>query len=115
MTRFDNRPEGSGVFRIAIMQKIATVSKGAASLHGGVPGHLLHPLLVWAIGDPGNVNPAALEMDKEEHVVGHQASLREDLHREEVCACQQREVSSNEFCPGCRPLALRRRRYAVTG
>jgi hypothetical protein len=23
-------------------------------------------------------------------------------------------MSSNEFCPGCRPLALRRRRYAVT-
>ena len=96
------------------MQKIATVSKGAAALHGRVPGDLLHPLLVRMIGDPGNVNPAALEMDKEEHVVGHQASPREDLHREEVRACQQREVSSNEFCPGCRPLALRRRRYAVT-
>ena len=114
MTRFDNRPEGSGVFRIAVMQKIATVSKGAAALHGRVPGDLLHPLLVRMIGDPGNVNPAALEMDKEEDVVSHQASPREDLHREEVGACQQREVSSNEFCPGCRPLALRGRRYAVT-
>jgi hypothetical protein len=116
VTRLDNRPEGGGVFRIAIMQKIATVSKGAASFHGRVPGHLLHPLLVWVIGDPGNVNPAALEMDEEENVIGHQAPPREDLHREEVRACQQREVSSKEFCPGCRPLALRlrRRRYAVT-
>ena len=74
MARFDNRPEGSRVFRIAIMQKIATVSKGAAALHGRVPGDLLHPLLVRMIGDPGNVNPAALEMDEEEHAVGHQIS-----------------------------------------
>jgi hypothetical protein len=66
VARFDNRPEGSGVFRIAIMQKIATVSKGAASFHGRVPGHLLHPLLVWMIGDPGNINPAALEMERRE-------------------------------------------------
>jgi hypothetical protein len=63
VTCFDNRPEGGGVFRIAIMQKIATVLKGAASLHGRVPGHLQHPLLVRVIGDPGNVNPAALEVD----------------------------------------------------
>src|SRR5215472_9501903 len=96
------------------MKNIATVSKGAPSLHGRVPGHLLHPLLVRMIGDPGDVNPAALEMDEEEHIVGHQSSPREDLHREEVRARQQREVSSNEFCPGRRPLALRRRRYAVT-
>src|SRR5215467_8626619 len=96
------------------MQKIATMPKGAASLHGRVPSHLLHPLLVWVIGDAVNVNPTALEMDEEEHVVGHQASPREDLHREEIRARQQREVSSNEFCPGCRPLARRRWCYAVT-
>ena len=71
MTRFDNRPEGSGVFRIAIMQKIATVSKGAPSLHSRVPAHLLHPLLVRVIGDAGDANPAALEMDEVENVIGH--------------------------------------------
>jgi hypothetical protein len=35
-------------------------------------GHLLRPLPVSVIGDPGNVNPAALEMNKEKHEVGHQ-------------------------------------------
>ena len=79
MPCLDSRPEGSGVFRIAIMQKVATLSKGAASPHGHVPSHLLHPLLVRVIGDPGNVNSAALEMDDKEHVVGHQASPRKDL------------------------------------
>jgi hypothetical protein len=32
------------------MQEIATVSKGAASLHSHVPSHLLHPLLVRVDG-----------------------------------------------------------------
>ena len=45
------------------MQEIATVSKGAASLHGHVPSHLPHPLLVRVNGDPGDVHLAALKMD----------------------------------------------------
>src|SRR5713226_9605622 len=61
------------------MQEIATVSKGAASLHSHVPSHLLHPLLVRVDGDPGDFHLAALEMDKEQHVVGHQSAQREDL------------------------------------
>src|ERR1035437_9958425 len=52
----------------------ATVSKGAASLHGHVPSHLLHPLRVRVNGDPGDVHLAALEMDEKQHVVGHQSS-----------------------------------------
>ena len=66
------------------------------------------------IGDPGNVNPPALKMDKEEHVVGHQSSPREDLHREEIGVGQHRKMSPNEFCPGRRPPAFRRRRDAMT-
>lgn len=57
-----------------------------ARIDGRVPGHLLHPSLVRMTGDPGKGNPSALEMDEEEHVVGHQASPREDLHREEIGA-----------------------------
>src|SRR5664280_1564262 len=50
------------------MQEIATVSKGAASLHGHVPSHLPHPLLVRVNGDPGDVHLAALKMDeKQDH------------------------------------------------
>ena len=51
------------------MQEIATISKGAASLHGHVPGHLLHPLLIRVDGDPGDVHLTALEMDEKQHVV----------------------------------------------
>jgi hypothetical protein len=96
------------------MQKIATVSKGAASVHGRVPCHLLHSLLGRMVGDPDKVNPAALEMDEEEHVIDHQTPPREDFNREEIGAGQHCKVSPNEFCPGRRSPALRCRRYAMT-
>jgi hypothetical protein len=56
------------------MQEIATVSNGAASLHGHVPGHLLHPSLMRMNGNPGDVHLTALEMDEKQHVVGRQSS-----------------------------------------
>src|SRR5450830_244764 len=95
------------------MQEIATVLKGAASLHGHVPGHLLHPSLVRVNGDPGNVHLAALEVNEKQHVVGHQSAQREDLRREEVGPRQHRQVSQNECRPGGRVLALRRGRQTV--
>src|ERR1035437_8650378 len=67
----DDRAEREGVLRVAIMQEIATVLKRTASLHGHVPGHLLHPRLVRVDGDPGDVHLAALEVDEKQHVVGH--------------------------------------------
>src|SRR5467141_2087705 len=72
------------------MQEIAAVSKAAASLHSHIPRHLLHPLLVRVDGDPGDFHLAALEMDKEQHVVSHQSAQREDLHCEKVGARQNR-------------------------
>src|ERR1035437_11144243 len=104
------RSEGDGVLRVAIMQEIVTVLKGAASLHGHVPGHLLHPSLVRVNGDPGHVHLAALEVNEKQHVVDHQSAQREDLHREKVGPRQYRQVSPNECRPGGRMLALRRGR-----
>jgi hypothetical protein len=62
-----SRSEYGGVFRIAIVQKIATVSKRPVSLHGRIPRHLLHLLRVRVIGDP-------------------ESWQREDLHRQEAGA-----------------------------
>jgi hypothetical protein len=80
LTRFDDRSEGDSALGIAIMQEIPTVSEGAASFHGHVPGDLLHPSLVRMNGNPGDVHLAALQMDEKQHVAGHQSSQREDLH-----------------------------------
>jgi hypothetical protein len=63
--------------------------------------------------DSGNINPAALQVNKE-HDVGHESSQREDLYSERIGAGQHCKVSPNELCPGRRPLALRRGRYTVT-
>jgi hypothetical protein len=63
--RFNDRSKGGGILRVAIVQKIATVSKEAASVHGRVPGDLLHPLLVRVEGDARDVDLAALKMNKE--------------------------------------------------
>src|ERR1700687_5046148 len=65
-------------------------------------------------GDPGDVYPAALEMDEEQHVVGHQSAQRQHLCGEEVGPRQQRQMGSNEGRPCGRAFALRRRRQAVT-
>src|ERR1039457_286209 len=88
------------------MQEIATVSKGAASLHGRVPSHLLHPLLIWVDGDPGDVNLAALKMDEKQHVVGHQSAQRKYLHCEKVGPRQHRQVTCNGGRSGLRSCSV---------
>ena len=61
------------------MQEIATIPQDAVSLHGWVPGDLLHPRLVRMNGDPGDVHPAAIEMDEKQRVIGHQPAQRQHL------------------------------------
>ena len=51
-------------------------------------------------GDAGDVYTAALEVDEEQHVVGHQSSKRQNLDREEVGCREEGEVGPNEFRPG---------------
>jgi hypothetical protein len=64
--------------------------------------------------DPGDVHPAALEMDEKQHVVGHQPAQREHLRGEEVGPDQQRQVDPDECRPSCRALAFWCRRQAMT-
>jgi len=92
------------------MEEIATATQDAPCIHGHVAADLLHPWLVWMGSDAGDVHTAALEMNEEQHVVGHQPSQRENLDSEEVGCREQREVSPNEFRPGGRMFAFRRRR-----
>ena len=54
MRQLDDGQEGSCVLRVAIVKEIEAISKGAASFHGDVLSHLLHPRLgrVRVPGDP---------------------------------------------------------------
>jgi len=89
--RLNDCQEGSCVLRVAIVKEIAAASKGAASFHGDVPSHLLHPLLGRVGGDPGDLHLSTLQMDEEEHIVGHQSPQREDLYREKVMPTRRGE------------------------
>jgi hypothetical protein len=75
--------ERPGKFGVSIVQKITTVPQRTPSLHGDT-GDLLHPSLIRVNRDSSNVHPAALKMDEEQHVVGHQTARREHLCGEEV-------------------------------
>ena len=97
-------PKGLAVLGVAIVQQITTVSQSAASLHGHVSGHLLHPPLVRVNGNAGDIHPAALEMDEKQHVVGHQPAQRQHLGGEEIGPGQQLQVDSNEGRPCGRAL-----------
>src|SRR3974377_2457949 len=90
-----------------------TVSPSTASLHGHVPGDLLHPSLIRVNRDPGDVYSAALKVNEKQHVVGHQPTQRQHLRGEEISPRQQRQMHPNEGCPACRVLALRGGRQSV--
>src|SRR5215469_12777740 len=88
-------------------------SRNPQGLTSGVASHLLHPCLIRVPRDPGQIDAAALQMDEEQNVVGHQATPSQDLYREEVDPGQHGQMRLNEFLP-CRVLApLRCRRDAM--
>jgi hypothetical protein len=65
------------------VQEIATIPQRAAIVHGDISGNLLHPRLIGMNGEPGDIHSAALEVDGEQHVVGHQPAQRQHLCGEE--------------------------------
>jgi hypothetical protein len=54
---------GDGVLRVTVMQKIATVSKGTASVNGHISGYFLHAWFVCVGSEDGNINLAAPQID----------------------------------------------------
>jgi hypothetical protein len=68
------------------MQNVPAAIQVTPTLLGRTTGDLLHPLLIRVPRDPRHVDPAALQVNKEQYIVGHPAPPREQLHGEEVCA-----------------------------
>ena len=71
------------------MQCVAPLFQEALRLPSRVARHLLHPYLVRAPRNPGQAHSAALQMNKEQDVVGHQPAPAEHFDREEIDAGQQ--------------------------
>ena len=63
--------------------------------------------------ESSDIHSPALEVDEEQHVVGHQPAQRQHLGGEEVGAGQQLHVGPDEGGPCGRALALRRGRQTV--
>src|SRR5215468_2002590 len=95
------------------MQYVLSLVQESPALPGRVASHLLHPSLVWVARNPGQTDAAALQMDEEQNVVGHQATPSEDLDREEVDPGQHGQMRLNEFLPRRVLAAFRCRRNAM--
>src|SRR5215469_15211771 len=86
---------------------------GTPRLAGRIPCHLLHPRLVWVPRYRGQADAAALQMNEEQNIVGHQAAPSKDLNREEVDPRQHGQMRLNEFLPRGSLAAFWRRRDAM--
>src|SRR5215813_10346547 len=81
------------------MQCVAPLIQEAPRLPSRVARHLLHPYLVRVPRNSGQAHLAALQMNEEQDVVGHQATPSEDLYREEVDPSQHGQMRLDEFLP----------------
>src|SRR6516162_3895781 len=95
------------------MQSVRSLVQASPSLPGGVASHLLQPGLIRVPRDPGQTDAAALQMDEEQNVVGHQPAPREDLYREEVDPRQHGQMRLKEILPRRVLAAFRCRRDAM--
>ncbi len=96
MTRSDERAKGICEFRIAVMDEVSAALEDAPFVHGDIPGDLLHPGFIGMWRDPSDLDATALEMDKEQHVLGDQAAQCEHFHGKEVGSSEYRHVGTNE-------------------
>jgi len=91
------------------MAEVPAFLKEAPSIHGDIPGDLLHPSFIGMWRDPGDLNATALKLDKEQHVVSDQSAQRQHLDGEKVSPRKDSHVRTNEVCPRCCMPTYRRR------
>ena len=58
---------------------------------------LFHPFFSRMSGDPGYLHAPALQMDKEQHIIGHQTSPTEYFYSKEIATGQHIHVSREEI------------------
>src|ERR1019366_10481132 len=97
-----------------IVENVAAAMKIAPSLLGGAASDLLHPLFIRMSSDAGYADPAAFQMEKEQHIIGNQSSPGEHFHGEEVGSSQHIHVRGNKVFPRSGPASLGSRSDAVS-
>jgi len=77
-------PKRSTELRIPIMQHITAGMKIAQRFLRRTTSDLFHPFFIWMSGDPGYLHAPALQMEKEQHIIGHQTSPIEYFYSKEI-------------------------------
>src|SRR5215472_739641 len=88
-----NRPDSTGgercpkrgtELRVPIMQRVTPAFQIPPTFIRGIARHLLHPGFIRMTGDARQADSSALQMNEEQHIVGHQATPRENFVANEV-------------------------------
>src|SRR5947209_5965210 len=98
---------------VAIVQHVAAPFQIARTLQRRVTSHLLHPARVRMSGDPADPYPTALQFDKEQDVVCHQASPGQHLNGEEIGSSKHVHMPADKILPSCGLTPFRCRRDVV--
>jgi hypothetical protein len=75
----EHRPKRSTELRIATMQHITTGMNLAKRFLRPTTSDLFDPFFIRMCGGPGDLHASALQMEKEEHIIGHETSPTEYL------------------------------------
>jgi hypothetical protein len=94
---------------VAIMHYRTAGMKVAPRLLRRGASDLFHPRLIWMARDSSDVDPAGLQVKKEQHIVGHEPAPGKDLHREEIGSRQHTQVRGDKILPRSSLTPLRRR------
>src|SRR5262245_34705163 len=100
-------PKLAAEFLVTVVQQVTTTVQIPGGLHRCVTRHLLHPTRVRMARDAAQEYTSAVQFDKEQHVVGHQSTPGQHLHRKEVRPDKHVRVRPDEFLPGRRAAPLR--------
>ena len=94
---FHNLVKRQGIFRIAVMDKIAGVFEFPA---GDVSGGLSHPFAGGVGGNAADDDFAGTGMDEKEHKISNQPEFRPDFRGEEIGGPEAFLMEADEFGPG---------------
>jgi len=94
---------------VAIVQHVAASFRITRILQRCVASHLLHPARVRMSVNPADPCPTALQFDKEQNVVRHQASPGQHLNREEIGSSEHVHMPADELLPSGRLTPIWRR------
>jgi hypothetical protein len=91
---------------VGVMQQLSAFGRESALLHGDVARHLFHLLLIRMEYHTCELDPPALQMNEQQHIMRFQPFEREHFSCEKIRSHHYLHVSADEILPTCRLLSL---------